>query len=117
VIRDEQDHYIGVEAVIDKDLAASLLARSLEADRFVISTAVDKVYLNYGKPDQRGLDTLSAADARVYMTQGHFARGSMLPKIEAMVEFVEATGKEGIITDPEHLAEAIEGKAGTHITP
>ncbi|MFP4301958.1 MAG: carbamate kinase [Spirochaetaceae bacterium] len=117
VIRDEQDHYIGVEAVIDKDLAASLLARSLKADRFVISTAVEKVYLNYGKPDQRGLDTLSAGDARIYMTQGHFARGSMLPKIEAMVEFVEATGKEGIITDPEHLAEAIEGKAGTHITP
>ncbi|MFW6337858.1 MAG: carbamate kinase, partial [Alkalispirochaetaceae bacterium] len=116
VIRDEQDHYIGVEAVIDKDLAASLLARSLKADRFVISTAVEKVYLNYGKPDQRGLDTLSAGDARIYMTQGHFARGSMLPKIEAMVEFVEATGKEGIITDPEHLAEAIEGKAGTHIT-
>lgn len=117
VIRDEQDHYIGVEAVIDKDLAASLLARSLEADRFVISTAVDKVYLNYGKPDQRGLESLTAAEARVYMTQGHFARGSMLPKIEAMVEFVEATGKEGIITDPEHLAEALKGKAGTHITP
>lgn len=117
VIRDEKDHYIGVEAVIDKDLAASLLARSLEADRFVISTAVDKVYLNYGKPDQRGLDTLSAADARVYMTQGHFARGSMLPKIEAMVEFVEATGKEGLITDPEHLAQALEGKAGTHVIP
>lgn len=117
VIRDEQDHYIGVEAVIDKDLAGSLLARSLGADRFIISTAVDKVYLNYGKPDQRALDTLTAADARVYMTQGHFARGSMLPKIEAMVEFVEATGKEGIITDPEHLAEALEGRAGTHITP
>ena len=117
VIRDEQDHYIGVEAVIDKDLAASLLARSLEADRFVISTAVDKVYLNYGKPDQRGLESLTAAEARVYMTQGHFARGSMLPKIEAIVEFVEATGKEGIITDPEHLAEALKGKAGTHITP
>lgn len=117
VIRDEQDHYIGVEAVIDKDLAAGLLARSLEADRFVISTAVDKVYLNYGKPDQRGVESLSAAEARVYMAQGHFARGSMLPKVEAMVEFVEATGREGIITDPEHLAEAIEGKAGTHITP
>ena len=117
VIRDERDHYVGVEAVIDKDLAASLLARSLEADRFVISTAVEKVSLNFGKPDQQDLESITAGQARVYMAQGHFARGSMLPKIEAMVEFVEATGHEGIITDPAHLAEALEGEAGTHITP
>jgi carbamate kinase len=115
VVRTADGTYTGVEAVIDKDLAASLLARSLEADRFVISTAVEKVYLNYGKPDQRALEELTVAEAQTYMSEGHFARGSMLPKIQAMIEFVQATGRQGIITDPEHLAAALEGKAGTHI--
>ncbi|WP_319478210.1 carbamate kinase [Marispirochaeta aestuarii] len=117
VIRDDQDHYVGVEAVIDKDLAASLLARSLAADLFVISTAVEKVCLNFGKPDQKSLDEISVSEAKAYIEAGHFARGSMLPKIEAMVEFVEASGKSGIITDPEHLAEAIDGRGGTRIVP
>jgi carbamate kinase len=117
VIRTPDGSYAGVEAVIDKDLAASLLARSLGADRFVISTAVEKVYLNYGKPEQRAVEELSVTAARDYMAEGHFARGSMLPKIQAMIEFVEATGRQGIITDPEHLAAALEGESGTHIVP
>lgn len=117
VIKDDKDHYVGVEAVIDKDLAASLLARSLKADLFIISTAVEKVCLNFGKPDQRELEELTVAEARRYIEEGHFAKGSMLPKIEAMIEFVEQTGKPGIITDPAHLAEAIEGEAGTRLLP
>ena len=117
VIRRDDGSYEGVEAVIDKDLAGSLLAGSIKADRFIISTAVEKVYLNFGKPDQKALETITVAEARSYIEQGHFAKGSMLPKIEAMIEFVEATGHEGIITDPEHLAEALHGDAGTHIVP
>ncbi|WP_319560730.1 carbamate kinase [Marispirochaeta sp.] len=117
VIRDDKDHYVGVEAVIDKDLAASLLAQNLGADVFVISTAVEKVCLNFGKPDQLALETISLKEARTYMAQGHFAKGSMLPKIEAMVEFVEESGNTGIITDPAHLASALDGKAGTRIVP
>lgn len=117
VIRDDKDHYAGVEAVIDKDLAASLLARNLGADIFVISTAVEKVCLNFGTPEQISLDQITLSEARNYITEGHFAKGSMLPKIEAMVEFVEESGNTGIITDPEHMAAALEGKAGTRIVP
>jgi carbamate kinase len=117
VIKDENDHFIGVEAVIDKDLAASLLAKRIEADTFIITTAVEKVCLNFGKPDQKSLDEISVAEAKQYILEGHFAKGSMLPKIEAMIEFVEDSGQPGVITDPEHLAEAIEGRAGTRIVP
>jgi carbamate kinase len=117
VIKDEKDHFIGVEAVIDKDLAASLLAKSIGADTFIITTAVEKVCLNFGKPNQKSLDEISVAEAKQYITEGHFAKGSMLPKIEAMIEFVEDSGQPGVITDPEHLAEAIEGRAGTRIVP
>lgn len=115
VVREANGHYTGVEAVIDKDLAASLLARSLRADRFIISTAVEKVYLRYGTPEEEAVDEMTAAEARRYASEGHFAKGSMLPKIEAMIEFVEATGRQGIITDPEHLADALDGRSGTHI--
>ena len=117
VIRDARDHYTGVEAVIDKDLAASLLARTIGADEFIISTAVDHVYLDYTKPERRSLETITVAQAQAYINEGQFAKGSMLPKIEAMIEFVSATGNPGVITNPEHLAEAIEGKAGTMIIP
>jgi carbamate kinase len=105
----------GVEAVIDKDKAAALLARSLGADRLIISTAVPRVCINFGKPDQKELDVITVEQARKLSKEGHFAPGSMLPKIEALVEFVEATGKEGLITDPAHLTEALEGRAGTRI--
>jgi carbamate kinase len=109
--------YVGADAVIDKDLATSLLAQQLGADTLIISTAVDRVYINYRKPDQRGLDLLTVAEARQHLAGGQFPGGSMGPKIEAAVEFLENGGREAIITDPPHLVEAIEGRAGTRIVP
>jgi carbamate kinase len=117
VIHDDEGDLVGVEAVIDKDNASSLLARQLNADLFVISTAVEKVFLNYGKPDQKGLDQMTVAEAKAYIKNGHFAPGSMLPKIKALIEFIEATENEGLITNPEHLVPALEGKTGTKIVP
>jgi carbamate kinase len=115
VVRDAQGMLSGREAVIDKDLAASLLARQLDADLFIISTAVAKVCLDYGKPTQRTLDSMTLAEAKQYTAEGQFAPGSMLPKIQAMTGFVSMTGKEGVITDPDHLEEAVSGTQGTHI--
>ncbi len=105
------------EAVIDKDFAACLLAKSIDADSLIISTAVEKVYTNFGRPDQHSLDTIMTGELRRYRDEGHFAPGSMLPKIEAMIDFVESTGNPGIITDPAHLSDAIAGRTGTHILP
>jgi carbamate kinase len=116
VVRDEQGNLRGVEAVIDKDYASGLLATGLEADLFLISTAVEKVYLNFGKPDQRPLDDLTAEEAREYLEQGHFPRGSMGPKIRAVIQFLERGGKEALITSPENLARALRGETGTRIT-
>ncbi len=115
VIRDENGDLKGVEAVIDKDLASSLLARNLGADLFIISTAVPKVCLNYGKPNEIPLDRMTVQAAEQYMVHGHFARGSMLPKIKACVEFVRATGNRAIVTSPENIIAALEGKSGTTI--
>lgn len=117
VIQEQEGTFIGVEAVIDKDLAASLLARQIRADRFIISTGVEKVYLNYGKADQKALDQVTAAEAEGYIKAGHFPPGSMLPKIEAALEFVRATGKRALITDPPNLSRAIAGETGTHLVP
>ncbi|HVO20134.1 MAG TPA: carbamate kinase [Anaeromyxobacter sp.] len=107
----------GAAAVVDKDLASSLLARRLAADLLVVSTAVERVCLDYGKPTQRALETMTVAEARRYATEGHFQPGSMLPKVEALVSFLEGGGKEGLITDPAHLAAALEGRAGTRVVP
>ncbi|HVP13853.1 MAG TPA: carbamate kinase [Phycisphaerae bacterium] len=107
----------GADAVIDKDLATSLLAGKLNADILIISTAVEKVYLNYGKPDQKAVDSMTVAEAKQYIKAGHFAAGSMLPKIKAVVEFIEAGGKMAIITDPPNLAKAVAGQTGTRIVP
>ena len=107
----------GVEAVIDKDKAASLLADSLNADKLIISTAVPRVCINFGKEDQRELDSITVSEARSLADEGHFAPGSMLPKIQAMVNFVGATGNEGLICLPEQLSAALEGRAGTRILP
>jgi carbamate kinase len=115
VVREPDGELVGIEAVIDKDFAASLMARELKADLFIISTAVDKVCINYGKPDERKLDSITCAEAESYAAQGHFAPGSMLPKVKAIVEFVRETGNAGIITDPAHLTEALAGEAGTRI--
>ena len=115
VVRDEEGFLRGKEAVIDKDLAAALMAKQLEADLFVISTAVEKVCLNFGKPDQKSLDTISVEEAQQYITEGHFAPGSMLPKVQAIVDFVRSTGNVGLITDPEHLYGALYEGKGTKI--
>ena len=117
VIRNEEGNLEGVAAVIDKDYASSLLARSIGADLFLISTAVEKVYLNFNKPDQQAIDVMTVAEAKKYMEEGHFAKGSMLPKIQAIIMFLEAGGKEAIITDPENIARALRGETGTRIVP
>ncbi|RLC59395.1 MAG: carbamate kinase [Chloroflexota bacterium] len=117
VIRNEEGDLQGIAAVIDKDYASSLLARSIGADLFLISTAVEKVYLNFNKPDQRPIDVMTVAEAQRYMEEGHFAKGSMLPKIQAIVWFLEAGGKEAIITSPENIARALRGETGTRILP
>ncbi len=115
VVEREDGTLVGADAVIDKDLATSLLARELRADVLVISTAIEKVYVNFKKPDQKALDRITVAEAKRYLAEGHFAAGSMKPKIEAIVEFLEAGGKEAVITDPPHLVEALAGRAGTWI--
>lgn len=117
VIEQENGDLIGTDAVIDKDLASSLLAGKLDADVLIISTAVDKVCLNFGKPDQKTLDTMTVTEAKRYMEEGHFKPGSMLPKVKAAVAFIEGGGSRAIITDPEHLAQAVKGEAGTHLIP
>lgn len=115
VVRNENGTLSGREAVIDKDLAAALMAKQLGADLFVISTAVEKVCLNFGKPDQKTLDTITTKEAKQYIEEGHFAPGSMLPKVQAIVDFVESTSNMGLITDPAHLYEALHGDQGTKI--
>ncbi len=115
VVKDEDGNLKGVAAVIDKDHATSLLATNLHADLFIISTAVEKVYINYNKPDQQGLDRMTVSEAKAYMDQGQFAKGSMLPKVKAAVSFLEHGGKEALITNPESLERAIAGETGTRI--
>jgi len=113
VVRDEDGSLRGVEAVIDKDLASSLLARNLHAELFMISTAVPQVYLNYKKPDEIALDKMTVEAADQYIEEGQFSRGSMLPKIKACVDFVRATGNRAIITSPENIERALDGASGT----
>ena len=116
VVRNAQGNLKGVAAVIDKDLASERLAEDLDVDALVILTAVEKVSINFKKPDQNDLDTLSVAEAKRYIAEGHFAPGSMLPKIEAAVKFVESKpGRRAIITSLDQAALALEGKAGTTI--
>jgi len=117
VIRNDEGELRGIYAVIDKDRASSLLAQTLRADLFIISTGVEKVYLNFGKPDQRAVDTLTLREAQAYMREGHFGVGSMLPKMEAAVEFVRMGGPQALITDPANLVRAIRGETGTRIVP
>ncbi|MBI5444224.1 MAG: carbamate kinase, partial [Deltaproteobacteria bacterium] len=105
----------GVDAVIDKDYASALLAADLRADLFVVSTGVERVCVNFGRPDETGLDLLTASEARRHMDAGQFAAGSMRPKIQAALNFLEAGGEEAIITSPENLHAAILGRAGTHL--
>ncbi len=116
VVRDENGFLKGAAAVIDKDLATSLLAANIHADLLVISTGVEKVSLNFGKPQQKDLDRMTLAEAKQYMAEGHFKPGSMLPKIKAAISFLEKGGQKVIITNPESLLQAVRGKTGTHMT-
>jgi carbamate kinase len=115
VIEENDGTIVGSEAVIDKDLATSLLAMEMKADLLIICTAVEKVSINYRKPNEEQIGRMTLAEARRYLGEGHFAPGSMKPKIEAVIEFLEAGGREALITDPEHLVAAIRGEAGTWI--
>jgi carbamate kinase len=119
VIRDENGDLKGVAAVIDKDYASSLLAREIKADLFVISTAVEKVALNFGKPDQKWVDQMTVAEAKQYLAEGiHFAKGSMAPKIQAIIWFLEANPNgRALITNPENIGRALRGETGTWIVP
>ncbi|MBI1280289.1 MAG: carbamate kinase [Anaerolineaceae bacterium] len=117
VVRNAQGELRGAYAVIDKDRASSLLAQTLRADLFIISTGVEKVALNFNKPNQQLLDQITLAEAQQYIAEGHFAAGSMLPKIEAAVEFIKMGGPQAIITDPPNLARALRGETGTRIVP
>jgi carbamate kinase len=116
VVSDEEGYLHGTAAVIDKDLASALLANVIGADMLIISTAVEKVALNFGKPDQRWVDQMTVAEARAYLAEGsHFAKGSMAPKIQAVIQFLERGGEHAIITNPENIARALAGETGTHI--
>ena len=108
----------GTAAVIDKDFASAFLANKIQADMLLISTAVEKVALNFGKPDQVELDQMTVAEAKEYLAEGtHFAKGSMEPKIRAIVRFLEQGGKEALVTHPENLGRALRGETGTRIIP
>jgi carbamate kinase len=116
VIDDGKGGCVGVAAVIDKDFASSLLARLIKADLFVISTAVEKVAINYGKPNEKWLDKMTLAEAKAYLAEGiHFAKGSMAPKIQAIIMYLENGGKEALITNPENIGRALKGETGTRI--
>ena len=117
VRENEKGELEGCAAVIDKDLASCLLAKNLKADLFIISTGVDKVAVDFKKPTQRELDKLTVAEAKKYLAEGQFPAGSMGPKIEAAIDFLEHGGKEVIITQPFLLEEAIAGRNGTHLVP
>jgi len=115
----EKEHYriLGSEAVIDKDRASALLASSLNADLFIISTDVKQVYLDYKKPGQRPVEQATAAEMEKYFAQKQFAAGSMGPKVESAIRYLKNGGKEAIITSFERLIDAVDGKTGTHIVP
>ncbi|MEK6374501.1 MAG: carbamate kinase [Acidobacteriota bacterium] len=115
VVRGRDGQWRGVEAVIDKDFASSLLAVELKADIYVVLTGVTKVAIDFGKPTQRSIDRMSVEEAQKHLADGQFPAGSMGPKIEAALQFVRASGKSVLITDVDHLREALEGREGTVI--
>jgi carbamate kinase len=122
VIDKSNGEYVGTAAVIDKDFGSSLLAQEVSADLFLISTAVEKVAVNFGKPDQKWIDQMTLSEAKAYLAEGkHFAKGSMAPKIEAIIRFLEHGGggkqKMAIITNPQNIGKALRGETGTRIVP
>ena len=117
VIKNEKGNLEGVAAVIDKDFASERLAEDVDADALVILTAVEQIYINFGKPNQKALDSMNCEEAEKYMAEGHFAPGSMLPKVEAAVKFARSKpGRKAIITSLDKAVEALNGKAGTVVT-
>lgn len=114
VIENENGEIEGVEAVIDKDLASALFASSINADLFLISTEVEKVAINFNKPDVQWLDRLSVEEAKKYLAEGQFGKGSMEPKIKAVLDFLECGGKKALITNPENMLRALRDETGTH---
>lgn len=117
VVADAEGRLHGVPAVIDKDLASALLANTIGADVLIISTAVEKVALNWGQPDQEWIDEMTLEEAKGYLAESkHFAKGSMAPKMQAVVNFLEGGGELAIITDPPNLERALQGETGTRIT-
>jgi carbamate kinase len=118
VVRNAEGSLEGVAAVIDKDRASSLLASRIDAELFIISTAVEKVALRFGTPAEEWIDRMTLSEARRYLEEGtHFAKGSMAPKIEAVIAYLERGGGEAIITDPDNVERALAGETGTHIVP
>ena len=117
VAMDSEGNYHGVEAVIDKDLAGEKLAEAVIADLLLILTDVEKVFLNFGTPKQRALDLVRLEKAKAYQREGHFSPGSMGPKVEACLRFLEFGGERAIITSLDKASSALEGKAGTHFIP
>ena len=115
VITDEKGCHKGVAAVIDKDFGSALLAAAIDADLFMISTAVPRVCLNFNKPDQKELDVCTVEEIKKYDAEGHFAKGSMAPKINAVLNYMKWGGKEAIITCPEEIVKALKGQSGTKI--
>lgn len=116
VVENEDGDLEGIAAVIDKDLASALLANQVDADLLLISTAVEQVALNFGTPEQRWVDQFTLDDVKQYLAEGgHFAEGSMAPKMRAVVQFLEAGGREALITNPANLERAMAGEAGTRI--
>ena len=117
VVEDENGDLMGIEAVIDKDFASSLLANELDADLLLISTAVEQVALNFNTPDVKYVDQMTVAEAKQYIDEGHFAPGSMLPKVKACIKFLENGGKKALVTDPPNIPRALKGETGTWIVP
>ena len=114
---EENGELKGTAAVIDKDYASSLLALAIGVDLLLISTAVERVALNFGKLNQEWLDRMTLAEARQYLEEGHFAPGSMYPKIQAIAGFLEGRGKEALVTNPENIKRALVGETGTRVVP
>jgi carbamate kinase len=114
IVRGPESDYQGVEAVIDKDLTSSVLAAEIGADLLIILTDVPQVYVRYGKPDQKALGAVTLEEIETLQREGHFGKGSMGPKVEAIVNFLKAGGKRGLITSPARLSDAMDGRAGTH---
>jgi carbamate kinase len=115
VVKDAEGNLVGVEAVIDKDFASSLLARDIGAELLLVSTGVEKVAINFHRPDQQWLDCMTVAEAKRHFADDQFDRGSMGPKIQAVIEFLEGGGSTGLITNPSNIGRALAGETGTFI--